>query len=77
MVDESPRKEFIYFSDDGDLAAVRYGKYKQHFAINDNKGIDVWQKPFEKLRSPLLFDLGVDPGERTDSNGGHEQWSGI
>ena len=73
---ESPRKEFIYFSDDGDLAAIRYNRYKLHFAINDNTGIDVWQKPYVTLRSPLLFDLRVDPWERTDKTGGHEQWSG-
>jgi hypothetical protein len=25
---ESPRKEFIYWSDDGDVLAIRYGRWK-------------------------------------------------
>ncbi|MEI9947542.1 MAG: arylsulfatase [Pseudomonadota bacterium] len=60
----SPREEFFYFTDDGDLAAVRQGKMKFHFQIQTGKGIEVWLKEFEKRRVPVIVDLRADPFER-------------
>jgi arylsulfatase A-like enzyme len=59
----SNRKEFFYFSDDGDLLAVRYQRVKAHFMIQEATGIDVWRHPFTTLRAPIFFDLEIDPFE--------------
>lgn len=37
----SPRKEFFYFSDDGDLSALRYDNWKVVFAQPKSRGNDV------------------------------------
>jgi arylsulfatase A-like enzyme len=68
------RKEFFYFSDDGDLLAVRYGRIKVHFMVQEAKGIDVWRKPFTTLRAPIFFDLAVDPFERGDEGMNYNDW---
>jgi arylsulfatase len=68
------RKEFFYFSDDGDLLAIRYEHLKMHFMIQNATGIDVWRKPFETLRGPLVFDLRSDPGERGQEGIGYNNW---
>lgn len=70
----SARKEFFYFSDDGDLLALRYGNYKAHFMIQEATGYDVWRTPFTKLRAPILFDLRSDSSERGMEGLGHEAW---
>ena len=64
---ESPRKEFIYWSDDGDLFAIRYERWKINFIEQDHEGLDVWQKGFERLRLPNFYDLLADPFERAIS----------
>jgi arylsulfatase len=68
------RKEFFYFSDDGDLLAVRYDRIKVHFMIQEAKGIDVWRRPFTTLRGPIFFDLAVDPFERGDEGMNYNDW---
>jgi len=68
------RKEFFYFSDDGDLLAIRYGRLKVHFMIQEAKGIDVWRRPFTTLRAPIFFDLAVDPFERGDEGMNYNDW---
>jgi arylsulfatase len=68
------RKEFFYFSDDGDLLAFRYDRVKIHFAVQRAKGIDVWREPFDVLRAPIFFDLKVDPFERGDEGIGYDRW---
>ena len=70
----SKRKEFFYFSDDGDLLAVRYERIKVHFMIQEAKGIDVWRRPFTTLRAPIFFDLEVDPFERGDEGMNYNDW---
>ncbi len=63
------------FGDDGDLLALRYGKYKYHFMIQENEtGLAIWQKPFTKLRVPKIFDLSIDPFERGDTGMGYDTW---
>jgi arylsulfatase A-like enzyme len=71
----SARKEFFYFSDDGDLLAFRYENLKLHFMIQNATGFDVWRKPFEVLRLPLFFDLRSDPAERGREGMGYETWA--
>ena len=63
--EKSPRKEIFYFSDDGDLTALRYGDWKIIFMEQKAAGtFRVWQEPFVPLRVPLIFNLRRDPYER-------------
>ncbi len=41
-----PRKEFIYWTDDGSVAALRYNHWKMVFLEQRGHGFDVWQEPF-------------------------------
>ncbi len=72
--DKSARDEFFYFSDDGDLLALRYQRMKIHFMVQDATGIDVWRNPFRTLRAPIFFDLEVDPFERGQEGMGYNDW---
>jgi len=61
----SPRIEYFYFSDDGDLLALRHGNWKVQFKVQDEPGtLRIWQREFENLRLPYLFNLKTDPYER-------------
>jgi len=67
QVDESPRLEFFYFSDDGDLTALRYDNWKIVFMEQRSTGtLQVWAEPYTVLRCPKLFNLLTDPYERAD-----------
>lgn len=72
--EKSARKEFFYFSDDGDLLALRYERMKVHFMIQEATGIDVWRHPFTTLRGPIFFDLEIDPCERGQEGMGYNEW---
>ena len=64
---ESPRKEIFYFSDDGDLTALRYTDWKMIFMEQKTQGtFRVWMEPFVPLRVPLMFNLRRDPYERAE-----------
>jgi arylsulfatase len=63
---EGPRKEFFYWTDDGQLANLRYGRWKMVFMEQRAHGFNVWQDPMVVLRLPKLFDLRGDPFERAD-----------
>jgi arylsulfatase len=70
-----PRQEFLYWTDDGSVAALRYGNWKMVFLEQRGYGFDVWQEPFVELRLPKLFNLRSDPFERADHEGmGYPQW---
>ena len=72
---EWPRHEFFYWSDEGNLVAMRYNRWKIVFQEQRSKGFDVWQDPMVTLRMPKLFDLRADPFERTDSQAiGYSKW---
>jgi len=61
----SPRKEIFYFSDDGDLTALRYQDWKLIFMEQQTMGtFRVWMEPFVALRVPLVENLRRDPYER-------------
>src|SRR5262252_4701342 len=64
---KSPRQEFFYFSDDGDLTGLRYDHWKLVFMEQRATGtLRVWQEPFVSLRFPKLFNLRTDPYERAE-----------
>ena len=63
--DKSPRQEFFYFSDDGDLTGLRYDNWKLVFMEQRVPGtMQIWAEPFVRLRLPRLFNLRTDPFER-------------
>jgi arylsulfatase A-like enzyme len=65
--EEGPRPGFIYFSDDGDLVALRYDNWKIVFAEQRVQGtVAIWMEPFVFLRFPKIFNLRTDPFERAD-----------
>jgi arylsulfatase A-like enzyme len=65
---ESPRNFFFYFSDDGDILAIRMGDYKVVLMEQRATRLMCWLEPFVKLRGPKLFHLRRDPFERADDN---------
>jgi arylsulfatase A-like enzyme len=67
-VKESPRKAIVYFSDDGDVIAVRVGDYKFNLAVQRANTMALWGEPFVKLRVPHITNLRRDPFERADFN---------
>jgi hypothetical protein len=46
-----PRKEFFYWTDDGNLAAVRYDRWKLLFLQQKAVGFKVWSEPLVPLRA--------------------------
>lgn len=63
--DKSPRKEIFYFSDDGDLMALRYADWKLVFLEQKAETtFREWMEPFVELRLPLIINLRRDPYER-------------
>jgi arylsulfatase len=66
QTEQSPRKEIFYFSDDGDLTALRYEDWKLIFMEQKEYGtLRAWIEPFTPLRVPLIFNLRRDPYERS------------
>ena len=75
QVKESPRKEMFYFTDDGQLSALRYGQWKMMFSEQRAHSFDVWQEPYVTLRFPKLLNLRRDPFERADHESiGYGKW---
>jgi arylsulfatase len=64
----SPRNSLVYFSDDGDVIAVRVGDYKFNLALQRATRMELWAEPFVKLRVPHIMNLRRDPFERADFN---------
>lgn len=63
-----PRHEFFYWSDDGQLVAMRYDRWKLVFMEQQSSKFGVWMYPFVQLRIPLVFDLRMDPFEKAQHN---------
>jgi arylsulfatase A-like enzyme len=63
-VKENPRRGFLYWSDDGDLMALRVGNWKCTFMEQRAKGFKVWEEPLVAKRLPDLYNLRTDPFER-------------
>jgi arylsulfatase A-like enzyme len=75
-VKKNPREGFLYWSDDGDLMALRVGHWKAHFMVQHAHGLGVWKKPFETLRGPDIYNLRSDPFERAteDASMFYDKW---
>jgi len=72
---EWPRHEFLYWTDDGSVAALRYGNWKATFLRQNAHGMHVWIEPFEKLRAPILTNLRMDPFELAPDIGmDYDRW---
>ena len=73
---EWPRKDFIYWTDDGSVAALRFENWKVTFLEQQAEGMNVWQQPFVQLRAPLLVNLRMDPFERAQHENamGYQRW---
>lgn len=64
---KGPRVDFFYFSDDGDLMAMRYDNWKIVFMEQRITGtLRIWAEPLVPLRVPKIFNLRMDPYERAD-----------
>jgi arylsulfatase A-like enzyme len=66
----SKRHEYFYWTDDGNLAGLRYNRWKLAFLEQRSEGLDVWQDPLVVLRFPKLMDLRADPFERAQTDAG-------
>jgi arylsulfatase len=66
---EWPRHEFLYWTDDGNVAALRYNQWKITFLKQDAHSLHVWTEPFVELRAPLIANLRSDPLERGEYEG--------
>ncbi|MCA8989949.1 MAG: sulfatase-like hydrolase/transferase, partial [Planctomycetaceae bacterium] len=64
----SPRKEFIYVTDGGEVCAIRVGEWKAVYLENRAHQLQVWREPFINLRLPLVFNLRRDPFELAQHN---------
>lgn len=64
----SPRDYFFYFSDDGELLAIRMNDWKVVLMEQRAKQLMAWLEPFVPLRAPKIFHLRRDPFERADEN---------
>jgi arylsulfatase len=63
----SGRKGFIYFTDEGDVAALRYDNFKIVFLEQRAQGtLQIWAEPMVALRLPKIFNLRTDPYEFAD-----------
>jgi arylsulfatase len=65
--EDTPRQEIFYFSDDGDLTALRWNDWKAIFLEHRYpQTLRAWAEPWTELRIPLLFNLRRDPYERAN-----------
>jgi arylsulfatase len=69
------RKEYFYWTDDGNLAGLRYERWKMVFLEQRQEGLAVWENPLIPLRFPKLFDIKGDPFERAQTDAGeYDRW---
>ena len=74
-VKESPRPFFFYFSDDGELMAIRFQDWKAVLLEQRATRMDTWAEPFVALRIPHIFNLRRDPFERAyESSNTYWDW---
>ena len=75
-VKANPRPGFLYWSDDGDLMALRYGNWKVHFAVQRAHGFHAWGEPLVQLRVPWICNLRNNPFEIDDEDANlyYDKW---
>jgi arylsulfatase len=69
-----PREGFLYWSDDGELLALRVHQWKAVFMEQRAHGLDVWREPFSQLRIPKIFNLRADPFEEGEDGFFYDKW---
>ena len=79
QAEKSPREGFFYWSDDGDLLALRVRNWKidfmeQHTEVSTDTPVGVWQGQFTKLRAPNLYNLRSDPFEKGTGSMYYGDW---
>jgi len=79
-VKESPRKEFLYWSDDGDLMVIRMLHWKlafmeQNAEYSPEYPSGPWSAEFTVLRFPKLYNLRADPFEKGPESFSHSTWA--
>ncbi|UYO46247.1 arylsulfatase [Rhodopseudomonas palustris] len=78
-VKQSPREGFLYWSDDGELMAIRIRNWKfafleQNTEVSPQTPAGVWQGQFTKLRAPNIYNLRADPFERATASLNYGDW---
>lgn len=69
------RQDFFYWTDDGNLAGLRYERWKMVFLEQREEGLAVWENPLIPLRFPKLIDIKGDPFERAQTDAGeYDRW---
>jgi arylsulfatase len=72
---ESPRNEFWYVGDEGQVMAARYRDWKVVFLENRAERLQIWKEPFVELRAPDLYNLRRDPFEKAKiGSNTYEDW---
>ena len=73
---KSPRRGFLYWSDDGDLMALRVDQWKVTFQEQRSHGLGVWKEPMVALRAPDVYNLRSDPFEHGKEDGSmfYDKW---
>lgn len=62
--EKGAREELFYFSDDGELMALRYNDWKITFMKQNETGTMLtWSTPMETMRTPWIYNLRRDPYE--------------
>lgn len=73
--DASPRNEFWYVGDEGQVMAARYQDWKVVFLENRANRLQIWKEPFVELRAPDLYNLRRDPFEKAKiGSNTYEDW---
>ncbi len=71
----SPRNEFWYIADEGQVMAARYQDWKVVFLENRAERLQIWKEPFVELRAPDLYNLRRDPFEKAKiGSNTYEDW---
>jgi arylsulfatase len=74
-VQASPRKEFMYVTDGGEVCAIRVGDWKAVYLENRADRLQIWKEPFVRLRAPDLYNLRRDPFEKAKiGSNTYEDW---
>ncbi len=73
--EKTPRQEFFYWNDGGQLVGLRRNDWKMVFMEQRARKFELWGEPFVPLRLPKVFNLRMDPFERADTDAnGYDNW---
>jgi arylsulfatase len=72
---KTPRQEFFYWNDGGQLVGLRRNDWKMVFMEQRARKFALWGEPFVALRLPKVFNLRMDPFERADTDANeYDNW---